>query len=136
MAIADNHQDMDARLAIEGIQCYAFHGCLPEERKIGGRVSVDVYFIMDRRKSFIHDNLEDTVDYQKVHDIVNKEMAIPSNLIEHVCHRLLQTLSNSTTGYKSLSVRVTKYNPPVNGEIRNASIVLSRAHADSSLAGQ
>jgi dihydroneopterin aldolase len=42
-------------------------------------------------------------------------MAIPARLIEHVAHRLLKTLLSAFPIVKSITVEITKYNPPVNG---------------------
>lgn len=112
-------------ISIEGIECYAYHGCLAEEAIIGGHYSVDVYIETNVSKSFASDNLNDTVDYVLVHDAVRKEMAVRSKLIEHVANRILRNLALNIKSFAKISVRVTKYNPPVNGQIAKAIIFIS-----------
>ena len=73
---------------INGIKLYAFHGCLPEEEKIGGHYRVDVYLETDFSEAASNDDLSKTVDYVVVNKIVQEEMAIRSKLIEHVGQRI------------------------------------------------
>ncbi len=40
-------------ISIEGIECYAFHGCLDEEARIGGRYLVDVHIDKDVEQVWI-----------------------------------------------------------------------------------
>lgn len=103
------------KLEIRNIECHAFHGCLPAEAVIGGRFSVSVVFEGDFSTSMQSDALESTVDYVEVHRLVREQMAIPARLIEHVAHRLLNTLLSAFPMVKSITVEITKYNPPVNG---------------------
>ena len=83
---------MKNRIEINGIKLYAFHGCLPEEEKIGGNYVVDVMLNTDFSSAAISDNLNETVDYVDVNRIVGEEMAIRSKLIEHVGQRIIKRL--------------------------------------------
>lgn len=112
-------------ITVEGIKCYAYHGCLDEEAIIGGKYSVDVYVEADVSKSFETDNLHDTVDYSMITDIVLKEMAVRSKLIEHACKRVVDKLVLYIKEYEKISVRVTKFHPPVNGNVEKTSIYLT-----------
>ena len=109
---------MTSKLTIEGIECYAFHGCLNEETKIGGNFRVDVVFEMDFSKAIEKDDLSETIDYVLIHKIVREQMAIPSKLIEHVCGRISKILQGQISGAGTVSVTVTKFNPPVNGQVQ------------------
>ncbi len=115
---------MTTLLEINGIECHAYHGCLPEETITGGRFSVDVIIESDLRKAMESDDLNDTADYGKIHDIVRSEMAIASKLIEHVGGRILSRLHVEFTA-KNITVRIRKYNPPVNGQINYAMFEVS-----------
>ena len=80
------------QLQIKDIQCHAFHGCMEEEARIGGRFSVDVEVTGDFSEAVSADDLSVTVDYVIVHRIVKSEMAIRSRLIEHVAGRILREI--------------------------------------------
>ncbi|HKR04455.1 MAG TPA: dihydroneopterin aldolase [Bacteroidia bacterium] len=116
---------MESLISVEGIECYAYHGCLDEEGVIGGRYMVDVYVEADVSKCFATDDLHDTVDYSMIADIVLKEMAVRSKLVEHVCKRISDALAQYIKEYEKISVRVTKFNPPVNGKVEKTSFYLS-----------
>ncbi len=111
-------------IQIEGIECFAFHGCMEEETKIGGRFSVDVSLHLDLTKAIASDNLTDTIDYGMIHQIVRGQMIIPSKLIEHVAGRILEKIKSAYPQCSQVIVKVTKFNPPVNGHIEKASVIL------------
>ena len=81
-------------IKIEGIECYAYHGCLEEEAKIGGHFSVDVTLHLDLTKAIATDELSETADYVAIHNLVREQMNIRSKLIEHVAGRILQQLKS------------------------------------------
>lgn len=105
------------QLLIRDIQCHAFHGCMEEEARIGGRFSVDVEVTGDFTEAVAGDDLSRTVDYVVVHRIVRTEMARRSKLIEHVAGRILSEMKTTFPQIASCTVTITKYNPPVNGQI-------------------
>lgn len=108
------------QLAIRKIDCHAYHGCLKEESVIGCRFSVDVVFSGDFYGAVVNDDLSQTIDYVEVHRIVREEMAIASKLIEHVAGRILNRMKERFPHVTSCRVEITKYNPPVNGQLGEA----------------
>jgi 7,8-dihydroneopterin aldolase/epimerase/oxygenase len=108
------------KVAAQGIKVFAYHGCLPEEKNIGGEFIVDVCVECDFSLAAATDDLKLTVDYCMIFDIVQEQMKIPSKLIEQVAYRItnniVQTAEQEILGIK---VRITKINPPVNGPIEN-----------------
>ena len=48
---------MKNQINVEGIRLYAYHGCLPEETKIGGEYIVDVYMVYDFHEAAVKDDL-------------------------------------------------------------------------------
>ncbi len=110
------------QITLENIQLYAYHGCLEEEALIGQNYRVDVYISTDYSEAAQTDDLTKTVDYVQVYEIVKREMAIRSKLIEHVTKRICETLVAEISRIDKCEVRLTKYNPPVNGMVGNASV--------------
>jgi 7,8-dihydroneopterin aldolase/epimerase/oxygenase len=115
---------MKHTIEVVGIKIYAFHGCLPEEEKIGGNYLVDVMLNTDFGEAATHDELEKTVDYVLVNKIVREEMAIRSKLIEHVGQRIVNRLRFEINAVTHLRVRVTKICPPINGDVDHVAIVI------------
>jgi len=112
-------------IRISDIRCYAYHGCMEEEGKIGGNYIVDVIFEADLSKAIQGDDLSDTIDYVTVYRLVKEEMAIRSRLIEHVAGRILIALLNKFQFVSKVTVELKKINPPVNGTLGSATVVVS-----------
>lgn len=117
---------MKNNILIKGIECYAYHGCMDEEALIGQLYSVDIMVDVDFEKSMQTDNLDDTIDYAMVNKIVLEQMAIRSKLIEHVAGRILKALESAFPNVINIKVSVTKFNPPVNGNIKQVTATTSK----------
>ena len=92
---------------------------------------MDVTIETDFSEAAKTDNLNLTVDYCDVFEIVKKEMAIPSKLIEHVGRRIAISLLNSIQRIESVQVRVTKIAPPMNGDVQSVSITIEERRTHS-----
>ena len=104
-------------IEVNGIQVFAYHGCLPEEARIGGRYRVDVTITGDFSQAERTDELADTVDYGRVTTIVKACMAERSKLIEHAGRGILDALRAEWPGAFRWRVRLTKEHPPVAGAV-------------------
>ena len=105
----------DAQIMLRGLTFFAFHGVLPEERQQGNRFVVDLVLEADISRAVCTDNLDDTVNYAEVYEVVRREMAVPSQLLEHVCGRIATALLDAFAPLQRVRVSVTKRNPPIEG---------------------
>lgn len=103
------------KVELTGMEFFARHGCLEEERREGNTFLVDVEYNYDSVQASISDNLSDAVDYSQVYGIVKREMEIPSNLLENVAYRIKSSLEREVSGIRGVKVTVSKKNPPVGG---------------------
>ena len=111
-------------IEVVGIECYSYHGCMPEEGTLGGKYIVDVSIETDFSKAAETDDLVDTIDYVRVKEIVTTEMAIRSKLIEHVGQRITDQFKSEFEGLIESSVRIRKINPPIQGTVKEVAIVI------------
>ena len=109
---------------IHTIRLYAYHGCLPEERKIGSDYTVDLKVLADLTTAAESDRLQDTVDYVEMHRIVREEMAIPADLLEHVSQRIINRVLEEIPAVDEVEVTVAKCNPPIMGDVKSVSVTL------------
>lgn len=114
-------------IEVNDIKLYAYHGCLPEEGKIGGNYSVDVSITTDFYRSTQTDDLADTVDYVMINKIVEEEMHIRSKLIEHVGQRIIERLKQELTRIISIKVKIVKHSPPIDGDVANVAIIIEES---------
>ena len=109
-------------IKLKNIRTFSYHGCLVEESKIGSNYRVDLEVKTDLSKSEISDDLQDTVDYVLLNQIVVNEMAIRSNLLEQVARRIIDTTKSKIPSLDYIKVAVSKLNPPIGGDVEEVTI--------------
>ncbi len=112
-------------ITLNNIKLYAYHGCLEEESLIGGHYVVDVIIHTDFSEAANTDDLSKTVDYCDVYEIVKREMAIPSKLIEHVAMRIGNSLLLMNKKIDKAEIHLTKIVPPMNGDVGSVTVKIS-----------
>lgn len=109
-------------IKLKNIRTYSYHGCLIEEAKIGSDYSVDLEIRANLKQSAESDNLKDTVDYVHLNQIVVEEMAIRSNLLEHVTKRIILRALAEIETISKIKVAVSKINPPIGGDVEAVTV--------------
>ncbi|PKB16728.1 dihydroneopterin aldolase [Flavobacterium sp. 5] len=109
-------------IKLKNIRTFSYHGCLIEEGKIGSDYSVDLEIKTNLKQSSESDNLKDTVDYVHLNKIVVEEMAIRSNLLEHVAKRIINRALLELETVSKIKVSVSKINPPIGGDVEAVTI--------------
>jgi dihydroneopterin aldolase len=104
-------QPLLGTIAVEGIEVHAFHGVYDVEKEKGNDFVIDVYLFAEISQSAYTDHLEDTLDYQKVYDLVLQEMKNPVNLLEYLARRIAERILNAFPSLHSVRLRVTKKKP-------------------------
>jgi dihydroneopterin aldolase len=111
---------------IEGMEFYAYHGCYEAEQIVGNKFLVDLTMETDISIPSISDNIRDALNYQQAYEIVKKQMQIRSNLLENIAVRIIDSLYEKFPQLKKATVKVTKLNPPIGGQIKGVSVELSK----------
>ena len=112
-------------IILKDIKLYAYHGVFPLENKIGDWYTINLRLTTNKIKSTITDDINDTVNYGIVFDIIKEEMNIPSKLIEHVCGRINQRLLNTFPIIESVTITVLKNTPPMGANCSGCGVELS-----------
>ncbi len=108
------------------MEFHAFHGCLEHEQTLGNTFLVSVGMELDTSLAGKTDELEQTLNYQLVYDVLKQEMEVPSKLIEHVGQRILDAILNQFSQIQALEVKLSKLAPPLGGKVEKVSIILSK----------
>ena len=114
------------KIHVENIRTRAYHGCLDEEAVIGGDYRTDVWIMLKEGYSIKKDELDQTVDYGEVSEIVFSEMKKRSKLIESVCERIVNKVLSISSNIRWVEVRVCKINPPIDVDVQNVSVVIKK----------
>lgn len=114
------------KIALEGLEFFAYHGYYEEEQKTGNRYGVDIIIDTDFEEASVDDTLEKTVDYVQLAKIVEEQMQKPSRLLEHVGRQIMDQLFNTFNNIMHIKVRISKYNPPIGRLCSRAYIEIER----------
>ena len=112
------------KIKLKNILTFSYHGCLIEESKIGSNYRVDLEIEADLTTSANSDKLKDTVDYVHLNKIVIEEMAIRSELLEHVAKRIVDRTLKELNLVEKVTVEVSKLNPPIGGDVEEVTIII------------
>ncbi|HAT48432.1 MAG TPA: dihydroneopterin aldolase [Flavobacteriales bacterium] len=112
------------KILVNGLRFWAHHGCMEEEAIVGQEYRVDVALWVNLAPSAETDELSKTVDYEDVYRIVRREMGVRSKLVEQVCQRIVNALRNELPLSESVEVKVTKFQPPINGDCDHIAVVM------------
>ena len=105
---------MDVDIFIKRLRLYGRHGVLPQERKVGANFYVTLTATADvGDEALLHDRLEGTVDYGKLVGVLEREMAKPSALLEHVAMRMASSVLHDFPNVSRVALELEKENPPM-----------------------
>jgi dihydroneopterin aldolase len=108
---------MSSKIYLENLKIYAYHGVLPEETIIGTYYILNVEVHADLWKAVGTDDLNDTINYAEINEIIHEEMKIPSKLMEHVAGRIIKSIQIKFPQISFIKIKITKTNPPMPGEM-------------------
>ena len=111
-------------IRLHDMRFYANHGVMEQERRVGGDYVVSLCVDVDLSVPVVSDRVEDTLNYGALYDVVAREMAQPSQLLEHVAGRIGQKVLDTFPQVTTLTVEVCKVNPPMGADCQGASVVL------------
>ena len=113
---------MTTRIELKEMRFYAYHGVMPQETKVGNNFVVNLILTAPLEQAVRSDELDDTINYAAVYEVVKEQMDIPSKLIEHAAGRILYALK------AAIELKLSKLNPPFGGDIHSASIILDETY--------
>lgn len=116
-----------SKIFLEDVKIYAYHGVLPEENIIGTYYILNAEIHTDLWDAAESDDLNDTISYADINDIIHEEMKIKSKLLEHVAGRIISKINEKFNQISYIKLKITKTSPPMKGEMKGASIELEKS---------
>lgn len=112
----------DTVVFIKNIRFHAQHGVMEQERRVGGEFLVTVEVKAKIQKAFLTDNVEHTINYATILEIVKKEMSTPSALLEHVAARVADSIMQEFDTVYEVMLEIVKVNPPMGAQCDGAGV--------------
>lgn len=115
---------MQSYILLENIEIYAHHGVMTQETLVGNTFILNLKIKANVSKATETDNLAETINYAKVYELLEEEMAVSSKLLEHVAGRIIKRLKKEFPQIEEIEIKLSKRNPPINGKVEYASVIL------------
>ena len=97
-------------ICLHNLQFVAFHGCFEEEKILGNKFTVNLEAVTNDDKV---ENINDTVNYVHLFQIIKKYMEIPTKLLETIMQNIVAEIFTEHSTIISLDLSITKNHPPV-----------------------
>jgi dihydroneopterin aldolase len=115
------------RIELKGIEAFGYHGVFPEERKNGQVFYADILAELDLESASNSDDLNDTVDYGAIVDLVTEDIeSDPCQLIEHLGGRIADRILFEFHKINRIAVTIHKPSAPVNGNVLDIAVTIER----------
>jgi dihydroneopterin aldolase len=112
-------------VALHGAEFFAYHGFYPEEQKIGNHFVVDIEVEFTPAADIKEDDLDNTVNYEWLYDMVCEEMKLTKKLIETVAQSIIDQTIQQYPFAERVQLKLKKLNPLVGAKTQYSSVTLS-----------
>lgn len=102
-------------IKLTDLRFHAYHGVMPQETKVGNEFIVSVFVTIPFQSSVLDDNLDATISYADIYDIVKDEMNHPRKLLETVAATISIRLTEKWKQIVGGEVKICKSTPPISG---------------------
>lgn len=104
---------------------HAYHGVMPQERVVGNDYVVNIRIGYPIEKACETDDINDTLNYAKVAELVKETMSTPSNLLEHVAGRVINSIRQNFPLVENVRISIKKVAPPFSVNVDSAGVELT-----------
>lgn len=114
------------RIRLRGLQFFAYHGVMDEEKTLGQRFFVDVDLRRDLSLAGQSDQVQDTINYAEVYQVIKlivteERYHLIERLAERIAERVLDEFS-----CEAIRVEVHKPQAPIPGILDDVSVEIFR----------
>jgi dihydroneopterin aldolase len=109
-------------ISLNNVRFRAYHGLYPEERQKGNDFVVNMQVTYPSPAGMIM-NLEETIDYAALFDIINDAMQQPVDLLETLIQTIAKTVHQQYPQITEVSVSIEKLNPPIDKFTGSAAVI-------------
>jgi dihydroneopterin aldolase len=101
-------------IAIElvNVHIHAFHGIYDGEEKVGNPYVINLSVKYDERENDFNE-INDTINYVELFNIVKQRMQIPTNLLEKICVNIIRHIKHQYPNVKEIDLSIRKLQAPI-----------------------
>ena len=111
---------------LKKVHFHAFHGLYEEEKKAGNDYEFNLSVSWDAEALIT--NLNETVNYVKLYELVKAEMKNPRQLLETLLMELAEIIHQEFQFVKEINMSVAKLNAPILNFIGSTSVTYKKTY--------
>jgi dihydroneopterin aldolase len=111
-------------IALEGIEIMAPVGYYKEERENKNTFIIDISIDETFKENQDTDDIYNTLNYEKLFNIVEEEMAIECKLMENAASRIHQRIMALDENLLAIKITIRKKDPPLKGNVKFSKVEL------------
>lgn len=111
-------------ITLHNMRFFGRHGVMEQEQVTGGDFVVTVRVGYDVTRAMVSDNVDDTLNYAMLYELIRREMEQPSRLLEHVAGRIAERIFGELPDVTTVDIELTKVNPPMGADCDGATVEL------------
>ena len=118
------------KIIVKGLHCSVRVGVKKEEQEVKRNCELDFWIYFDLSAAGKTDDLDQTVNYSKIIDIVQKlSQTVQYKLLEAFAYRLFEEIFKNTAA-RRVRLRVKKMNPPIEARFEYVGVEFVRTRED------
>lgn len=116
---------VESSIEISGLKLHGYHGVYDFEREKGNKFVFDVKLNISFADAQFADNLDSTINYVNVIELVEQINSVPVSLIETLAYNIYKSVIESFPQVLGGYIKVTKLNPPISKtDLQSASAII------------
>ena len=117
-------------IRLNNMNFYGYHGVYEFEKEKGTNFEIDLELFTPLAKSSKSDNIEHTINYEDIYELVKKTFGSKSYfLLEKLADSISRSIFEEHK-IEKLIIRVRKINAPLDGKLDSVEIELERKSSD------
>ena len=116
---------MEFDICLYDLRFYAFHGVFEEEKKTGNEFRVSLKVTLPFKEEVLNDDIDSTVSYADLYEIIKTEMEKPRNLLEKLAIDIVKRIIENFPEVKKGRIEIEKIHPPIPGMLGTALVALN-----------
>ena len=117
--------DNSITVELNHLRFFAFHGLYEEEKKTGNEFEVNIKVSFKAPEKVIS-KLHDTINYVRLHAIVNEMMQHPEKLLETVAMKIADHIHHEFLFASVVEIQIVKLHPPIINFTGNVAVSFRR----------
>ncbi|MDR1992336.1 MAG: 2-amino-4-hydroxy-6-hydroxymethyldihydropteridine diphosphokinase [Nitrososphaerota archaeon] len=115
------------KILVVGVKAWGKHGVLGFEKEYAQAFTVDVEIGADISKSCLSDDLEDTINYAGVYDIIRSVIEAQSfALVERLSYVIIEKIFAFDSRIQRIKIRIIKNKAPLEGQIDGVGVEIEK----------